>query len=118
MKSKQESKMNDEFFKSVLEENKQAVKDKIRESILESVSSQFRYNIPESIRGVMDEFIKSEILPELKLVLAENRDAILEATKGAVSGIAVETAKALQEKAALNLTHSWNVRAIAEAIFK
>lgn len=110
--------MDDQFYKEVLEENKDAVKRAVKEAMLESVKQKFGWGLPDALKKTVDEFLKEEILPAIRADLLENKDAIVAAATDAVRGAPAEIGKALQEHLAKNLTDSWKLRKVTEALFQ
>lgn len=109
--------MDADFYKEVLEENKEAVKQKVKEAMLDAVTRKFSWEVPEQINSIVSEFITEEIAPALRDELMENKNAIVESATTIVSGIPAELGKALQEHLAKNFTDSWKLRKVTEAMF-
>jgi hypothetical protein len=105
------------FFTDVLENNKDSVRAAVRDALLDSVKRQFQWELPEAVKKTVSEFVADEIIPEIKAELEANKEAFITAATDMARGCAAEIAKAMQEQVAKNLTQSWNVRKLADAIF-
>lgn len=110
--------LGETFFTSILEENKQALREKLRETLLAGVARQFEWELPEAVKKAVAEFVADEIIPEIRAELTASRDEFVNAATAMVRGIPAEIGKAMQERLAGNLTNSWTVRKIAEECFK
>ena len=109
--------MNDEFYKEILEENKEAVKNKIREAMFDGIKRQFEWELPNAVKEEVQKFIKEEITPSIREDLLQNKDAMVEAATNMIAGIPAEIGKKLQEDLAVNLKNSYKLRKITEALF-
>jgi hypothetical protein len=106
------------FFTDILESNKDAVRAAVRDTMLDSVKRQFQWELPEAVKKTVTDFVNDEIIPEIKAELESNKEAFITAATDMARGVAGEIAKAMQEQVAKNLTQSWNVRKLAEALFQ
>jgi hypothetical protein len=114
--SEQTAALDSEFFTDILEKNKAAVREAVRDTMLESVKRQFQWELPDTVRKAVTEFVNDEIVPEIKAELMANKAAFVEAGTEIARGAAAEIAKAFQEQIAKNLTQSWNIRKVVEAL--
>ncbi len=108
--------MNDEFFKEVLEQNKDAVKQKVVEAMMQGIQQKLSWELPETIKKEVDAFITAEVLPAVKAELMKNKDVFVNSATTFVNGIPAEVGKAMQQQVAKNLTTSWNLRKLAELL--
>lgn len=113
----QQSGFDEAFFTSVLETNKDAVRDTVREALLAGVKRQFEWEIPAALQKAVQEFITEEIIPEIRADLMANKEEFVTAATEMVRAVPVEIGKAMQEQLAKNLTQSWTIRKLAEACF-
>lgn len=109
--------MNEDFYKEILEENKEAVKQKVTEAMFASIENKFKWELPEAVSKEVNSFIKEEIAPAVRESLLEDKDAIIKTATEAVSLIPAEVAKALQEHLAKTLTDSYKLRGVTKALF-
>lgn len=84
--------------------------------MIESVTQKLRWEVPESINKAVKEFVEEEVVPEIRAALLEDKDEIVNAATAFVRGIPGEIGKALQANVAGNLTKSWNLKKIVEAV--
>lgn len=110
--------MNDQFYKEILEENKDAVRQKVKEAMLESVAKEFQWELPKVVREAVNEFVQEEIVPAVRAELLENKDAMVQAATDMIAGVPAEIGKAMQEQLAKTLTDSWKLRKVTEALFQ
>ena len=109
--------LNEEFFTTVLEENKDAVRATVRDALLEGVKRQFAWELPDAVKKAVQEFVAEEILPAVRADLEANKEEFIEAATAMVRGVPAEIGKAMQEQLAKNLTNSWTLRKVVEACF-
>ena len=110
--------MDDKFYKEILEENKAAVKNKVKEAMLEGISSHLAWQVPDKIGEIVSKFIKDEISPAIRAELLENKDEIVSAATDIIRGIPAELGKALQSHLAERLTDRWKFKEITKAMFQ
>lgn len=111
------SELNEEFFASVLESNKDAVRATVRDALLAGVKRQFEWELPEAVKVAVREFVTNEIIPEIQAELQANKETFVNAATEIVRAAPVEIAKAMQEHLAKNLTDSWKLRKVVESLF-
>ena len=109
--------MDERFYKEILEDNKDAVRQKVKEAMLASVQREFEWELPQAIKEEVNQFIKEEIAPAIREKLSEDKDAMVRAATDMISGIPVELGKAMQASVAEKLTNSWQLRKITDALF-
>ena len=109
--------MEDKFYTEILEENKEAVREKVRQTILDGIQEKFKWELPNAVNEAVNEFVKDEVVPEIKAQLLEDKDEIVNAATTIAKGIPVELGKALQERLAKNLAESWTIKKIAKELF-
>src|SRR5690606_31592883 len=109
--------LNEEFFTSVLESNKEAVHATVREALLSGIKRQFEWEIPEAVKKAVQEFITEEIIPEIQAELTANKAVFVDAATEMVKGAPAEIGKAMQAQLAKKLTDSWQLKKILEACF-
>lgn len=109
--------MDDKFYIEILEENKAAVREKVKEAMLESIKRQFEWEIPNCLKEIVTTFVKEEIAPEVKKELMDNKEVFIQGATDIIKGVPAELGKAIQEHLAKNLTNSWNLKKITDALF-
>lgn len=106
-----------DFFTDILETNKDAVRATVRDALLDGVKRQFQWELPEAVKKAVTEFVTEQIIPEVKAELEANKDVFVNAATEMVRGAPAEIGKAMQEQLAKNLTDSWKLRKLIEAMF-
>jgi hypothetical protein len=101
-----------------LKENKDQIKAAVTKQLIERITAQYRYNIPESIQKEVDAFVLEEVLPEIRKQLALNKDAIVEGATAVALTVGSEVAKAVQAQIAKNMASSYNVQKVFEALIR
>lgn len=109
--------LNEEFFTSVLESNKDAVRATVRDALLAGVKRHFEWELPEAVKRAVHEFVTDQIIPEIKAEMEANKDVFVTAATEIVRGAPAEIGKAMQAHLAKNLTDSWKLRKVVEAMF-
>jgi hypothetical protein len=99
-----------------LKDNKDQIKAAVTKQLIERITSQYRYDIPETIQKEVDTFIAEQVVPEVRAQLFANKEAIVNGATSIALGVAGEVAKAVQAKIAENLTSSYNVNKMMEAL--
>ena len=110
--------IDEAFFSEVLESNRDAVRNSVKEALLSGIKRQFEWELPEAVKATVAEFIRDEIIPELKADLEANKDVFVDAATEMVKAAPAEIGKAMQTHLAKNLTNSWTLRKIVEAAFQ
>lgn len=112
--------MTEEDLREFLEANKAEVKAQVKQRLIDGLLSSHKWTMQDQIGEVVAEFMKTEIMPEVKAYLVSEKSTILEAAITAASEIGDLLAKNLVTLAAKNINaqSSYQFRQIAEAIFK
>ncbi|NCC53535.1 MAG: hypothetical protein EOM20_20310 [Spartobacteria bacterium] len=109
--------INENILLEALEENRENIKAHVRQVILDGITRQFQWELPDVIKKEVAAFMAEEIAPEIRKQLIEDKEAIVDAAAQAVQGIAVEVGKSLQKTASESLTSSYKSRDIVKALF-
>lgn len=109
--------IDETFFTEVLESNKDAVRETVRQALLDGIKRQFEWELPNAVKTAVNEFFVEQVIPEIKAELETNKDEFVDAATLMVRGAPVEIGKAMQEQLAQNLTNSWTLRKVVEACF-
>src|SRR5690554_2244652 len=104
--------MDAEFFNNVLEQNKDAVREQVKQSLLDSIKRQNAWELPDQVKKEVAAFMEKEVLPEIRNALLENKDEIVSAATECVRSVPAEIGKAMQKQVAENLTSSWKLRGV------
>ena len=108
--------MDSKLIKLALEENKEGLVNAINESIIEGVKRDLQWSLPEEVKGMVNDFLKTEVLPEVKAKLFDSKEDIVNHATEIAVNISTEVGNAIQREAVKNLSQSWNVKKILEAI--
>lgn len=111
--------MTEEYLKQFLEANKAEVQAQVKERLINGLLANHSWTMRDQISEVVAEFMKTEIMPEVRAYLVSEKSAILEGAIKAASGIGDMIAQQLVANAAKNINEksSYQFRKIAEAIF-
>lgn len=108
-----------EQVEAIFAEVRPHIVEEMKKSMLASVEWQARESTREAVAKEVQEFISSEVVPDLRIRLAESKDGIISACIPAAEGIATELSKALLETLTKNLAASSYKRgAIFKALFE
>lgn len=110
--------LNEQFFIDALKENAESIKRHVREQIMNGITRQFQWELPEVIKKQVSKFMEEEIAPEIQKQLINDKAIIVDAATVAVQGIALEVAKGLQKAVADQMAHAWGRSKIAKALFE
>lgn len=110
--------IDEAFFTEVLESNRDAVRESVKQAMLEGIKRQYEWELPNAVKETVSAFVRDEIVPEIKANLEANKDVFVDAATEMVKGAPAEIGKAMQKQLAENLTNSWQLRKIVEACFQ
>ena len=111
--------MNEEDLKQFLADNKADIEIRVRERLIEGLLQNHSWTMRDQISETVAEFMKTEIVPEVKKHLVSEKSAILEAAISSTSQIGEMLTKAMVERAAKNISaESYAFREVLSAIFK
>lgn len=108
--------MNEAELKAFLEENTVEINARIRDKILERVVEEYKWNIEGEVSKAVNEWVASDIVPEVIKALDNEKGAIVTKCVGACAEIGDILAKEMIATATKNVT-SYNFRYIAEKLF-
>ncbi len=106
------SEMDADFFRDILESNKDMVRDGVRDALMDSIKRQFQWELPKAVKVTVKEFMEQEVVPAIRAELLANKEQFVEAATEIARAAPAEIAKAMQAKIAENLTHSWTLREV------
>jgi hypothetical protein len=111
--------MTEEDLKEFLDENRESIQRAVKEKMIEGLLAQNRWEISGQIAAVVQEFVKDEIVPEVKKYLADQKGPILAAAIAGAAAVGETLSKAIVERTAKRLApDNYEFRQIMEAIFK
>lgn len=96
--------MTEEDLKQFLEENSADIQEAVKARTIEAMTRHLEYSLPNSIRETVVEFIESEIVPEVKKHLADQKGPIVAASCKAASEIGDKVAELMVKQAVESMT--------------
>ncbi|PZU22466.1 MAG: hypothetical protein DI589_11265 [Shinella sp.] len=110
--------MTEEDLKQFLKDNKEDIQRQVRQRLIDGLLANHSWTMRDQISEVVSEFMKTEIVPEVRAYLAGEKSAILEAAIKGASEISDMMAKAMVEQASKNLqSNRYEIKKIMEAVF-
>ncbi len=110
--------MTEEDLQQFLQANKKDIQHQVKQRLIEGLLANHSWTMRDQIGEVVSEFMKTEIMPEVRAHLASEKSAILEAAIRSASNIGDMLAQEIVTQAAKNLQgNSWQFKKIAEALF-
>ena len=111
--------MTEDDLKDFLEENDAAIKSAVKAKMIERLMETHRWAITDEIANVVKDFVSTEIVPEVKKYLAEQKGPIVNAAIAGAAEIGDTLSKAITERAAKNIqADSYHFRQIMEVLLK
>lgn len=110
--------MTEDDLKEFLDENKESIKNAVRAKMIESLLADHRWEISAEISKVVEDFVSTEIVPEVRKYLADNKGPILQAAIAGAAEIGDTLAKAIVTRTAERLkADSYQFRSVMKALF-
>jgi hypothetical protein len=111
--------MTEEDLKEFLDANKTEIQQAVKAKMIAGLIEQNRWEISGEIAKVVQEFVSSEIVPEVKKYLADNKGPLIAAAIKGASEIGDSLAKAIVERTAKKLKgDSYEFRAVMKSLFE
>lgn len=105
-------------IEEILKESREEIKIKTKEAIKEKIVDNLNWKLGNEIGDIVERVIKEDLEEEIKLVVNEYKQEILDGIKPAFANIGAEMAKTMEIKAIENLQNSWNSKEIIEKLLK
>lgn len=96
--------MTEDEMKEFLKENSEAIKLAVRDKLMTSILQEYRWNFSDAIGTAVNEWIKTEIVPEVKDFLTGEKGAIVQAAQEGARQIGNVLTEQMVKKATENLT--------------
>lgn len=110
--------MTEDDLKEFLESNKADIQSAVKAKVIEGLLAQHRWEISGQIAEVVKEFTATEIIPEVKKYLADQKGPILEAACSGAAEIGDQIAKSMATFAAKNIGgDTYKFRNVMKALF-
>lgn len=113
----QEQELNSEITRVLLNQKDAIVKGLV-DGAVEGIKRDLGWRAGNIAAATIDEFVKNEVIPELNKRLHQQKEQCVEALLAGVHEAIKTAGEKLAEAAAKNLSQSWNVGKLAEALFK
>jgi hypothetical protein len=113
----QEQELDSEITRALLRQKETIVAGLI-EGAVEGIKRDLGWRAGSIAAATIDEFVKNEVVPELNKRLQERKAQVVEQLLAGVEGALNVAGEKLAEACAKNLSQSWNVAKLAEALFK
>ncbi|GGB00085.1 hypothetical protein GCM10011491_30430 [Brucella endophytica] len=110
--------MTEEDLKQFLAENAADIQAQVRQRLIEGLLTNHSWTMRDQIGEVVADFMKTEIIPEVRTYLSGEKSAILEAAIKGASKVSDMLAEAMVAQAAKNLSaNRYEFKKIMEAVF-
>lgn len=111
--------MTEEDLKQFLEANKAEVQAQVKQRLIDGLLASHQWTMRDQIGEVVAEFMKTEIMPEVRKHLTSEKSAILAASIAATAQIGEMMTKEMVKRAAKNVSaDSYSFRNVLQEIFK
>ncbi len=93
------------------------IRKAVIDEAIQNAAHTVQVSLSQTVTGVVREFVKEELAPEIVTSLRENRSALIEATIASAESMAVQLATAMSEELAQNLGSSYKRKKVLAALF-
>lgn len=95
--------MTEEELNKFLDDNKNAILTASKNAIIDKITEQMKYQLPNIVGETVSTFMKDEIGPEISAYLKDQKGPILEAAKKSAREIGDAVSKKMTEQAVKQL---------------
>jgi hypothetical protein len=106
-----------EEIMAVLENHREELVAHMVEETKTEITRKINWTLAEEVNKIVKDFITTEIAPEIKAQLVENKPAILKAIAVMTEQFSMDLTEALLAQARENLNQSWKRNEIMKAMF-
>ena len=111
--------MTDAEMREFLDQNSTRIKEAVRDKLIAGLIESHRWDINSEIASVVSEFVKTEVVPEVKAHLQSEKGAIIEAAIQGCTEIGNLIAKGMVEQATKNVgTGSYKFNGLMKSLFE
>lgn len=96
--------MTEDQLSQMLADHKDEIAASVRKKAIEAMTASLSYQLPQSVTQAVREFFETEIVPEIKAHLEDQKGAIVEASIKAASEIGDKVAELLVKQAVESMT--------------
>ena len=109
--------LTEKQVQKILDEAGEQIKENLKLDFAKAMSDSIRWKLEEETSKVVNEFVVTEIVPEIKKFMVENKEGIIKSATTAALTVGDKLAAAMIERAIKNLSQSWNVDKLSKEIF-
>ena len=95
-----ESLITEDKIREIMEHSSEDIKESIEATVVNAVIDRINWKISDAMDELVKEFIEIEIVPEIKIILAANKNQIIEG----LSSATIDISKAMFDKMVENAT--------------
>lgn len=103
---------------NLLEERRDVLNKLVEDALFTQIKNVVSWSAEEKIREATKKFCEETVAPEIAKYLDENKVNIIAQVKTAVDAAFAKASEGLTKKAVENLSSSWNVQKVLDAMFK
>ena len=92
--------ITEDKIKEIIDKSSQNIKESIEKTVVNTVIDRLNWKISDAMDELVKEFIETEIAPEIKTILAANKDQII----NGLSLATIDVSKAMFDKMVENAT--------------
>jgi hypothetical protein len=109
--------MSEDELKQFLDENRAAIQLEVKNKMIARLVENQRWEISGALAKTVNDFVETEILPEVVKHLQSEKGAIMSAAIQAASGIGDMVALKITERAAKVVATEWDFKKVITALF-
>ena len=95
--------ITEDKIREIMEQSSEDIKESIESTVVNAVIDRINWKISDSMDELVKEFIETEIVPEIKIILAANKNQIIEGLSSATIDISKVMFDKMVENATKNL---------------
>jgi len=108
----------EQMVKDVMESSKDSIKESLNNQIKDKIISQLGWSLDSHISEITKEYIEDEMTEEIKALLSNNRQVMLDEIEKGLASIGALVAKSMYQVALNNLElNSYSSKDIIKKIF-
>ena len=106
-----------EEIENILNESREDIRESVKEKIKEKIINNLSWSLDDEIKNTIENVVETELSDEIKKMVIESKQEILNGIKPALLQIGADIAKELEKKVNENLMRSWKTDEIVKALF-
>ena len=104
-------------IENILEESREDIRESVKEKIKEKIVNNLSWSLDNEIKNTIENVVETELSDEIKKIVVESKQEIINGIKPALLQIGAGISKELEKKVTENLMKSWNVDKIVKGLF-